>query len=781
MKLNFYNILFLFFGFILNSIVGNANWKKVDIPPGFETNSEYLEVMFLKNNPRLGWICGYEGRVLRTVDGGNTWTGVRIPNGGQLESIHFVDSLNGYTSGQSGIFKSTDGGINWKDVTPQQSSPVLWGNYFVTRDVGVVIGGGCGSGLYFYHTYDGGKTWTTFRQNYNNNGGLTDVVLYSANGFGNAVSSGRLWRTNDGGLSWSMISITGDEDWQEELSINGNTILLPYSSGCGGQDEDGGLRISTDGGINWRQYRTNKPMFGTFLQDEKRGWGVGWERKIYYTSDAGQTWALRNCGIEPGDNLDDIWFINDTTGWVVGYKVYKTFNYDTLNPVITATDTTKCEGDSVILNVKRDYPHYNWSTGETTKSIVVKKSGTYYITVSNTECDSTKSNKIKIYFNPKPKPQIIVSDSIICENDSARLSLDKPYPSIRWSTGETAQSIVVNKEGFYSVNIFDTNGCTGNATLYITVVANPKPEINKISRPVSCVGDSIILETSPSFAEYSWFDAGKSKLISSGKNRIVITEDGDYYVIVKNSYGCIGISDTVPAKFKFDTNRISVDILSSSIRNFTFDSTNVLSILCKKLRIRNVGSETEIIDNIYLQRNIEFSIPQSQFPLTLIPNDSFDVEVCFAPNTLGEQYDTLVIDDHCYPHLIPLLGTGYPNLYGGKTKCDIPIEFITADLYSYTIRVSQPQPNPAAGPVKLDFVRFVPRGESTYETFKLYNTLGSEMATGSLIVREHQSNSNGSITTGNIQFDVQGLTNGLYYALIKTKNNNYIYPVVIDK
>jgi len=430
--------------------------------------------------------------------------------------------------------------------------------------------------------------------------------------------------------------------------------------------------------------------------------GVGWDRNIYYTPDAGKTWVLRNCGIEPGDNLDDIWFINDTLGWVVGIYVYKTFNYDTLNPVITASATEKCEGDSVILSVNKDFPHYNWSTGETTKSIVVKKSGTYYITVSNTECDSTKSNSINIIFHPQPQPGIIVSDSIICETDSARLSLPNSYPSISWSTGETSQSIIVNKEGTYSVTVIDSNGCTGTASQYVTVVANPKPLINKKARPVSCVGDSIVLETSPSFSEYSWYNSDKSQLIGTGKNRIVVTEDGNYFVIVKNAYGCIGISDTVNAKFAMDSNRISVDILSSSFRQFPFDSTNLLGILCKKLRIRNTGPDTEIINDISILRNIEFSIPQTQFPITLLPNDSFDLEICYAPSALGEQYDTLVLTDHCSPHLLTLLGVGKPNIFGGRSNCNIPVNLISTGLYGYLLDVSPPLPNPSGSPVTLE-------------------------------------------------------------------------------
>lgn len=783
LKFLFYKLTLITLAVLVSAIDSHSQWKKVNIPSNLESSEPFLEVMFLKSNPKLGWICGFESRVLRTVDGGNTWTGTRIPGFLQLESIHFLDSLNGYTSGGGRILKSTDGGVTWRDITDPRTNVILWGNYFVTPNIGMVIGGGCSPDKQqFFRTTNGGSSWSLYERNVYDSG-LTDLFLTSANGPGYAVSSGKLLRTLDGGMTWNDVATTGANDWQEELAINGNSFLLPYSEGCsgGGIGGNGGVRISKDGGVNWREYSTGSPMFGTFLQDEKRGWVVGWNRKIYYTSDAGNTWVLRNCGIEPGDNLDDIWFINDTTGWVVGINIYKSFNYDTLNPVITTTGTNICEGDSVILTVNNNFPHYIWSTGERTKSIVVKKSGTYYVTVSNTECDSTKSNIINITFNPLPQPQIIVSDSIICEDDSARLTLTKSYYSMNWSTGEITQSIIIKKEGKYSVTVTDSNGCSSTASQYVTVIANPKPEIKKSSRLVSCVGDSIILETSPAFAEYSWFNADKNQLVGTGKNKIVVTEDGNFYVIVKNSYGCIGVSDTVPANFIIDSNRIRVDILSSSMQYLQFDSTNLLGIICKKLRIRNVGIETEIINDISIMRNIEFSIPQAQFPITLFPNDSFDVEVCYAPTALGEQNDTLILNDHCYPHLVPLLGIGEPNIMGGKSNCDIPVELISTGLYGYLLKVSPPSPNPSGNTVTLAFSRFLPVNESIFESCKLYNSFGSVKATGNLIIREQKQNSNGTISNGNIIFDVSGLSDGIYYAIIKAKAFNYIYTVAIVK
>jgi photosystem II stability/assembly factor-like uncharacterized protein len=778
---------------LLSQFTGFAQWKKIkNLPQPFDDGPNnggyYLEVMFLPSNPKLGWVCGFNGYVLRTVDGGNTWHGTVVRANYQLESIIFLDSLNGYTSGilddyyssDGRIFKSTDGGVSWRDVTPRQTTTLLWGNYFVTPDIGVVNGGGCGDDQQFFHTTDGGTNWSLFTAS-EPNSGLTDSYLTSATGLGYAVSSGRLWRTFDGGLTWNLYSVTGNEDWQEEISISGNTFLLPFATTCSGNGGDGGLRISVDGGINWREFRTGQTMFGAFMLDSKRGWGCGSAKSIYYTSDAGKTWVLRNCGIENNDSLDDMWFINDTTGWVVGRGIYKYFQLDTLNPSITATATTKCEGDSVVLTADKNYNYYNWSTGETSKSITVKKSGSYWIKVSNTQCDTSKSNEIQINFNPAPHPLIVASDTLICTGDSVTLSLDKPYPIIQWSTGETSQTINVKTDNTYSVSVTDTNGCTGTGSLHITVIPNPKPDITKFSHQVSCFGDTIFLQATPGYTNYQWYDASKNQLINSGSNKITVVSNGDYYVIVSNQYGCSGSSDTMNISFVIDSNRISIDILSSVPPYLYFDSTNLLTMFCKRLRIRNVGPEPEIISSLLLARNIEFSLPQSQFPITILPSDSFDLEICYQPSALGEQRDTLYIPDHCTPHEVPLLGIGSPNIYSGNSNCSVPIRLQSTGLAGYYFDVSTPIPNPAQTTVSLPFSRFVPARETQVESCKLYNSLGSQVSTGFEKISQSGSNAQGTFEQGEFFLDLKSLPDGLYYAIINSKNNKFIYPVVVSK
>ncbi len=305
---------------LLPTVSEGQYWQRIKTVPAPYNNNYWLDVYFLPSNPQYGWICGFNGMVVRTTDGGNSWSGTYVVGANHLESVFFPSTTIGYTSGSEGIFKSTDGGASWTNITPNGAIG-LWGNYFLDNNNGVVIGNGCGDSQSFYRTTDGGTTWNLF-QGSEPNSGLTDALLYPS-GLGWASSSGRIWRTLDSGATWSVFSTTGSEVWQEEMTSLNSSFLVPYAGiECTGGGQAGGMRFSTNNGATWNSFSTGEPMFGAFLSSPTSGWACGYNRALYYTNDGGLTWADKSCGIEPG-NLDDMWFVDANTAWAVGEGVYK--------------------------------------------------------------------------------------------------------------------------------------------------------------------------------------------------------------------------------------------------------------------------------------------------------------------------------------------------------------------------------------------------------------------------------------------------------------------------
>ncbi len=299
-------------------------WEEVtDITPYDFVNSYWLDIYFLPSNPNYGWVCGRNARVIRTTDGGDTWRGVTLPSTEHLESIHFTTQNIGYVSGVDGIWKSEDGGNNWTNITPSDTVD-YWGCYFWDSNNGVVIGDGCMIyHQYFWHTTDGGNTWTQFKGDQENSG-LTDAIIVNPNTEAYAVSSGRLWISSDGGRTWDVKDTTGTTVWHEELSKYANSFLIPTSgNSCAGGGSVGGMRFSTNGGTTWTERAAPRgPMYGTYLINQSKGWACGLYGQVVYTDDAGQSWREMDCGLD-GSHLDDIRFLSEKEGWVVGEGLYR--------------------------------------------------------------------------------------------------------------------------------------------------------------------------------------------------------------------------------------------------------------------------------------------------------------------------------------------------------------------------------------------------------------------------------------------------------------------------
>ena len=117
---------------------------------------------------------GRESVVLRTLDGGNTWTKVFSDTtiGGRIWKIQFVDSMFGVGSVEPGyhdtvaMIKTIDGGNTWQLISVGHNTPWTfgWGTQgigFLNRNKGWL--GGYYNGM--FETNDGGITWDSISIN----------------------------------------------------------------------------------------------------------------------------------------------------------------------------------------------------------------------------------------------------------------------------------------------------------------------------------------------------------------------------------------------------------------------------------------------------------------------------------------------------------------------------------------------------------------------------------------------------------------------------------------
>jgi len=756
----------------------NSQWvKNINLPESFN-NTIFLEVQFLKDDPKTslneslyGWVCGFKGSVLRTTDGGNTWLGVKIPYTNQLEYIQFLNTKLGYcidvTSGT--LFKSIDGGILWSKIlitaNPDDSSEyvdkylqgfpnkvenhVLWAGYFIDENNGIVLGGTeCEiyGESYFYKTTDGGKSWMRISRDIRYSTKLSDGIMVDYNTY-YAVSSGFIWYS-DNGIDWDILMDTKGQDWHEELAFSNGSFLIPVSEGCHGTAGegtsvgDGGIRFWDTKTKKWNIYNLPKqPMFGSFLHDEKTGWAVGYNEGVFYTQDAGLTWELRNCGIHPGVDLDDIFFLNDSTGWVVGEGIYQYKPVVDHNPEILVKDTL-CYNEIDYAILDRPYNYVEWYVNNIQTK---RKTDNNYPAVLMDSISVTANDSIKVYVEDwnmpfcgwinvrviKEFPPIDVKiipnkDTHLCFGDSITLKCQHSGDSLLWSNGITDSIITVNKEGKYSVTAWNRKGCSGIEEIEIFYAPKMNYKINQSQSDV-CIGDSIIftIDGDQTNAEWYLIDSSGLETLFVKSDTAIVKETTKIYAKLIDKYGCVYFSEVFSPTIRLDSNRFEY-FFSSSSNEENFGNQKYPDLICGKIRIHNNTKDIQILKSAFLYENILFSIPPGQLPKSISPSGFFELDICYNPKVISPYRDTLIINDNCKNHIIPLLAQTKVGKYDGGSKCDVIIEGITQDIATnYIPVIEQPYPNPTNGKIIINVM--AQKDIIKTLSFQLYNILGNAM------------------------------------------------------
>ncbi len=117
---------------------------------------------------RVAWASGSGSTLLRTADGGITWTKLAPPSADRLDfrDIDAIDERTAYLlsigSGTlSRIFKTIDAGAHWETLYTNQDPKAFFDAMaFSDRDHGIVIGDSVDGRFSILLTEDGGKTWT---------------------------------------------------------------------------------------------------------------------------------------------------------------------------------------------------------------------------------------------------------------------------------------------------------------------------------------------------------------------------------------------------------------------------------------------------------------------------------------------------------------------------------------------------------------------------------------------------------------------------------------------
>lgn len=137
------------------------------------------------------------------------------------------------------------------------------------------------------------------------------------------------------------------------------------------------------------------------------------------------------------------------------------------NPVVNlGADITQC-GGSVTLNAGNPGSMYAWSTNDSIQMITVSSSGTYDVTVTDTNACSA-SDTVMVTINAAAVVDL-GPDTTICSGNAVVLDAGAGFSSYMWSTNATTQTISVSASGPYIVTVANADGCQDSDTLVVTV------------------------------------------------------------------------------------------------------------------------------------------------------------------------------------------------------------------------------------------------------------------------------------------------------------------------
>ena len=235
----------------------------------FHTRLNKVSFMNADTGVAVGWQTtgGLESGLLRTIDGGRSWTNAGTGGLG----VHVNPAGQGCLGGGSGAFARTANGFDTR--TPGSGPNVaIRCTWTIDANTHFVAGGAVFGGI--YRTTNAGASWTQVL----NVGNITisDLWFTSAqNGY--AVGEyGDNYRTTDGGATW--VPMTG--------TPGGHTVFF--------LDEDHGwmkYRRTVDGGATWTDINGAQTTMSMFFTSVDTGYTVMSSGQTLKTVDGGLTWV----------------------------------------------------------------------------------------------------------------------------------------------------------------------------------------------------------------------------------------------------------------------------------------------------------------------------------------------------------------------------------------------------------------------------------------------------------------------------------------------------------
>jgi photosystem II stability/assembly factor-like uncharacterized protein len=364
-------------GIMLKTTDAGVNWQSVTLP----SDGMVLNLFFL--NESKGWYIGFQENTLyKTTNGGESWNLVSSLSPRYVNKVWFLNDTIGFATGYYYLLRTTNGGLTWDE---DQFCLMPGSLHFIDNNIGLIAARGA-----IQITPDGGQNWyrkplpviefsaksiyaISLRYVYVS-GTISDSwgnrlnVLYKSSDRGDSwtmsvfdepvtdiyfenpssgwVCSGKIYKTSDGGETWSptnnyasRFKWIGNQSWSSTLntitySADKWTTTVPLIESvftgllkdCSAKDSNivfacGSEKTilgSFDQGKTWKSYYSGgseDDYLNRIIFNENDIWAAGSDGIVLKSTDNGNSWRKQYL---QASVLNDIIFMKDGTGFAAG-------------------------------------------------------------------------------------------------------------------------------------------------------------------------------------------------------------------------------------------------------------------------------------------------------------------------------------------------------------------------------------------------------------------------------------------------------------------------------
>lgn len=304
---------------LLFFIISNIQAQNIFVHQNPFYNSESINsINFVSGT---GWAVGNYGLIVKTTNSGQSFAQQYIPSKANLKKIFIVDSLVCYLLDDSlRMYKTLNGGINW--VFNNAFNFQVNDLYFINQNTGFIstlssIGTTTNSGL----------NWTFVSPDNTSPFSFSDVnFINSQTGFVTGLNLttnyAYVFKTTNSGLNWTWCNTTIDG-----FEINNTYFLNPQTGWCAGSRfENLYVMKTSNGGVNWTESPSSFNSFlpnNLYFENNSTGY-ITSMYKILKSTNGGANWfsLLTVSGVQSSYFVSDsVFYLADTYS-----RIFKSYN-----------------------------------------------------------------------------------------------------------------------------------------------------------------------------------------------------------------------------------------------------------------------------------------------------------------------------------------------------------------------------------------------------------------------------------------------------------------------